>query len=136
MNNKLLEAARQAFEAYIEFKRVEATYEAATAAMAKAKAELYFRQGVVRAREGDMEGFYSYVDAKHDVETKHQWAEGNARKANEEYNQFKVLSQAKKDDIAWAWYTREGQEKADTENEARCSSAEATWFEAAAYGRD
>ncbi len=132
----VLEAARAAFEANITFKKVEATYEVARVAMVKAKAELFFAQGVVRAREGDMDGFYSYVDAKHDLEEKHKFAESNAREAEAEHNKFKALSQAKKDKIAVAWYTKKGQEAADAEDEARCSSAEAAWFEDAAYGRD
>lgn len=132
---RLLETARVAFEAYIELRKVEATYEAAGAAYAKAKAKFNVKQGHVKAVEGDIEAMNGYLDAAIEVEEKFQWAESNAIRANEDYNRFKNLSQAEKDKIAVAWYTREGQEKADREHEAACESRAAAWFEEAAYGR-
>lgn len=137
MKNKqaVLKRARQTLDSYIELKRLEAEAGPLNVKALEAQAKWLWDNSFTALSEGDLEKHDSYADSALAATKKAEvagWAAADAIKFVKEVSAY---SEARKNDMAYHWYTNEGQEKADRETEARCSSAEAAWFEDAAYGR-
>lgn len=129
---KILEAARKAFNSQLDVQGAFAALELAKAAYDKALAQNLKDQGIAVVLDtGDGVECQRFFDAAFDTETRHPYAESNAARSVAEVARLRALPQSRKDAIAISWYTERGRQ----EVESACESAEAAWFEDAAYGR-
>lgn len=129
---KILEAARKAFDSQLAVREAFAALELAKLAYSKALAKNLNDQAVcVVLDTGDHEEFVRFLDAAVGEELKNRYAADDAATSAAEAKKLRALPQSRKDEIALSWYTEKGRQEAESE----CESDEAARFEEAAYGR-